>query len=179
MEKEQEFAFSSVCAQLGLDKASDISAVITRITALTAAEKAAKEARASLDALKIQKEGVDAQLANVSDELKAVKSELQTYKDAEAAQHAAEVAKVVDEAVSDGRIKAEAREKWVKMAEADFETVKATLDSIAKPDKISEAIAADPANVAKTQSGLTEAEIRMKAAVEEVVGKNFEFHKLD
>lgn len=31
MDKEQEFAFGSVCAQLGLEKTSEVSAVITRI----------------------------------------------------------------------------------------------------------------------------------------------------
>lgn len=34
MDKEQEFAFGSVCAQLGLEKTSEVSAVITRIDAL-------------------------------------------------------------------------------------------------------------------------------------------------
>lgn len=29
MDKEQEFAFGSVCAQLGLEKTSEVSAVIT------------------------------------------------------------------------------------------------------------------------------------------------------
>ena len=51
MDKEQEFAFGSVCAQLGLEKTSEVSAVITRIDALKNAENKAAEIQASYNAL--------------------------------------------------------------------------------------------------------------------------------
>ena len=88
MDKEQEFAFGSVCAQLGLEKTSEVSAVITRIDALKNAENKAAEIQASYNALKIQKEGLDAQLTNVQNELTTVKNELKSYKDAEEAKEA-------------------------------------------------------------------------------------------
>ena len=54
MDKEQEFAFGSVCAQLGLEKTSEVSAVITRIDAFEkSAENKAAEIQASYNALKI------------------------------------------------------------------------------------------------------------------------------
>lgn len=179
MEKEQEFAFGSVCAQLGLDKSSEVSAVVSRITSLMNAESKLKEVQAAYDKLNIVKEGLDAQLTNAQEELKGVKDELQTYKDAEKAQHDAEVAQFVDDAIADGKISADAKSKWVEMAQTNFDMVKDTLNSIEKRDKISEEIAKDPQNVNDAKEGLTEAEKRMAKAVEDAVGKDFKFKTLD
>lgn len=179
MEKEQEFAFGSVCSQLGLDKASDVSAVVNRITALMNAESKVKEVQAAYDKLKIVKEGLDAQLTNVQEELKGVKDELQTYKDAEKALHDAEIDAFVEDAIKVGKINADAKSKWVEMAQSNFEMVKDTLNSIEKRDKISEELAKDPQSVNDAKDGLTEAEKRMAQAVEDAVGKDFQFKTLD
>lgn len=179
MEKEQEFAFGSVCSQLGLEKTSEVSAVVNRITALMNAEAKVKELQASHDALKIQKEGVEAQLANVQDELKTTKSELQAYKDAEKAQRDATIVQFIDNAIADGKISADAKSKWVDMAQNNFEMVQDTLNSIEKREKISQEIANDPTNVENAANGVTEAEKRMKAAVDEIVGPDFKFQSLD
>lgn len=179
MEKEQNFAFGSVCAQLGLDKTSEVSAVINRITALMNAENKVKEVQASLDALQIQKAGVDQELANVKNELSAAQSELKNYKDAEKAKRDAEIEAFVESAVNDGKIDKDSKAKWVEMAQTNFEMVKSTLNSIAKRDKISEKIANDPANVDAAKDGLTEAERRMAENVQAAVGKDFQFKTLD
>lgn len=179
MEKEQEFAFGSVCSQLGLEKTSEVSAVVNRITALMNAEAKVKELQASHDALKIQKEGVEAQLANVQDELKTTKSELQAYKDAEKAQRDATIVQFIDNAIADGKISADAKSKWVDMAQNNFEMVQDTLNSIEKREKISQEIANDPTNVENAANGVTEAEKRMQAAVDEIVGPDFKFQSLD
>lgn len=179
MEKEQNFAFGSVCAQLGLDKTSEVSAVINRITALMNAENKVKEVQASLDALQIQKAGVDQELANVKNELSAAQSELKNYKDAEKAKRDAEIEAFVELAVNDGKIDKDSKAKWVEMAQTNFEMVQSTLNSIAKRDKISEKIANDPANVDAAKDGLTEAERRMAENVQAAVGKDFQFKTLD
>lgn len=179
MEKEQNFAFGSVCAQLGLDKTSEVSAVINRITALMNAENKVKEVQASLDALQIQKAGVDQELANVKNELSAAQSELKNYKDAEKAKRDAEIEAFVESAVNDGKIDKDSKAKWVEMAQTNFEMVQSTLNSIAKRDKISEKIANDPANVDAAKDGLTEAERRMAENVQAAVGKDFQFKTLD
>ena len=179
MEQEQNFAFGSVCAQLGLDKTSEVSAVINRITALMNAENKVKEVQASLDALQIQKAGVDQKLANVKNELSAAQSELKNYKDAEKAKRDAEIEAFVESAVNDGKIDKESKAKWVEMAQTNFEMVQSTLNSIAKRDKISEKIANDPANVDAAKDGLTEAERRMAENVQAAVGKDFQFKTLD
>ena len=179
MDKEQEFAFGSVCAQLGLEKDSEVSPVITRIDALKNAEKKAREIQASYDSLKIQKEGVDAQLTNVQNELTTVKEELQNYKDAEEAQHKADIEQFVENAISEGKISPDAKSKWVEMAANNFEMVQETLNSIPKRDKISTEIANDPANVENAKNQITEAEKKMAKAVEAVVGPDFKFRTLD
>ena len=179
MEKEQEIAFGSVCAQLGLETTAGIADVVNSIDALKNTAKKLNEVQGAFDALKIQKEGLDAQLTNVKNELTTVKAELQTYKDAEKAQHDAEIAQFVDAAIADGKIKAEAKSMWVEMAQTNFEMVKNTLNSIDKQEKISEKIAGDPANVQDAADGLTEAERRMQAAVTAIVGDDFQFNKLD
>lgn len=179
MDKEQEFAFGSVCAQLGLEKDSEVSTVITRIDALKNAEKKAREIQASYDSLKIQKEGVDAQLTNVQNELTTVKEELQNYKDAEEAQHKADIEQFVENAIFEGKISPDAKSKWVEMAANNFEMVQETLNSIPKRDKISTEIANDPANVENAKNQITEAEKKMAKAVEAVVGPDFKFGTLD
>lgn len=179
MEKEQEIAFGSVCAQLGLATTAGIADVVNSINALKETAKKLVEIQGAYDTLKIQKEGLDAQLTNVKDELTTVKAELQTYKDAEKAQHDAEIAQFVDAAITDGKIKAEAKSMWVEMAQTNFEMVKTTLNSIDKQEKISEKIAGDAANVQNAANGMTEAEKRMQDAVAEIVGKDFQFNKLD
>lgn len=179
MEKEQEIAFGSVCAQLGLETTAGIADVVNSINALKETANKLNEIQGAYDALKIQKEGLDAQLTNVKDELTSVKAELQTYKDAEKAQHDAEIAQFVDAAIADGKIKAEAKSMWVEMAQSNFEMVQDTLNSIDKQEKISAKIAGDPANIQDAANGLTEAEKRMQAAVAEIVGDDFQFNTLD
>jgi ATP-dependent protease ClpP protease subunit len=176
---EQEIAFGSVCAQLGLETTAGIADVVNSINALKETAKKLTDIQGAYDALKIQKEGLDAQLTNVKDELTTVKAELQTYKDAEKAQHDAEIAQFVDTAIADGKIKAEAKSMWVEMAQTNFEMVKNTLNSIDKQEKISEKIATNPANVQDAANGMTEAEKRMQAAVAEIVGADFQFNTLD
>lgn len=179
MEKEQEFAFGSVCAQLGLEKTAGIAEVVNCITKLKDLEKQLGSVRAEFNAMKIQKEGLDAQLTNVKNELTTVKAELQTYKDAEKAQHDAEITQFIDAAIADNKISAESKSKWVEMAQTNFEMVKNTLNSIEKQEKISQKIAEDPANIDNAANGLTEAQKRMQEAVAEVVGADFQFQKLD
>ncbi len=179
MEKEQEFAFGSVCAQLGLEKTSEVSAVINRVNALMEAENKVKEIQASFDEMKIQKAGVDAELVNVKNELNAVQNELKTYKDAEKAQYDAAIEQFVDAAIADGKIDEASKDKWVEMSQTNFEMVQATLNSIVPRVKISEEIASDSANVNNAADGLSEADKKMAAAVEAAVGKDFQFQSLD
>lgn len=179
MAKEQENAFGSVYAQLGLKETADISEVVNSINTLKDSAKKLKEVQSAFDAMKIQKEGLDAKLTNVQNELNDVKAQLQTYKEAEKAQRDAEINQFVDAAINDNKIKPESKSMWVEMAQTNFEMVQNTLNSIDKQDKISEKIAQDPANVDAAKTGMEEAEKRMQAAVTAAVGEDFEFAHLD
>jgi len=179
MEKEQEIAFGSVCAQLGLEKTAGLADVVNCITKLKESETQLTSIKDELSAMKIQKEGLDAQLTNVKSELTSVKAELQTYKDAEKAQHDAEITQFIDAAIADNKITAESKSKWVEMAQTNFEMVKNTLNSIEKQEKLSQKIAEDPANIDNAANGLTEAEKRLQKAVAEIVGDDFQFQTLD
>ena len=179
MAKEQENAFGSVYAQLGLKDTADISEVVNSINTLKDSVNKLAEVQSAYDAMKIQKEGLDAKLTNVQNELNTVKTQLQAYQDAEKAQHDAEINQFVDAAIAENKIKPESKSMWVEMAQTNFEMVKDTLNSIDKQDKISEKIAQDPANVDAAKDGMEEAERRMQAAVTAAVGEDFEFAHLD
>ena len=143
------------------------------------AEKKVKDIQNSFNELKIQKEGVDAQLSNVKNELEDVKNELKVYKDAEVAKRNEEIEAFIENAISDGKIDAGAKEKWVEMSQSNFEVVQDTLNSIPKREKISEKIASDEANVKNAKEDMTDAEKELSIKVEAAVGKDFEFKKLD
>ena len=59
----------------------------------------------------------------------------------------AELAIADKAAIAENKITEDAKEKWVEMANTNFEMVQATLNSIAPSAKISKEIANDPANV--------------------------------
>ena len=178
MEQEKDLAFGNVCAQLGMQKDSALETVTNRISELKDCETQLQALQASFNELKIQKEGAEANLTNVKNELADVKEQLQAYKDAEKAQKDAEIVAFIDNAIAENKITEDAKEKWVEMANTNFEMVQATLNSIAPSAKISKEIANDPANVENAEQGLTDAEKLMKAAVEAAVGKDFEFKTL-
>lgn len=135
------------------------------------AEAALKETQSKLTATEINLKGKEAELANVTAELTETKASLQAYKDAEQVAHEAEIASVIDEAIKAGKIEAGAKDAWVTMAKADFETVKTTLASIQAREIITEEIAKDPANVDKIEDTLTDVEAQMKAKVKEHLGE--------
>ena len=178
MEQNKELSFGDVCAQLGMQKETGIESVMNRITELKNAETNLKALQASFNELRIQKEGAEAQLTNVTNELADVKNQLQAYKDAEQAQRDAAIVQFIDNAIAENKIAADAKEKWVEMAKTNFELVQANLNTINPSEKISEKIANDPSNVENAEQGLTDAEKRMKDAVEAAVGKDFKFQTL-
>lgn len=171
MEQNETINFDAISAELGLAKDTQAAAVKARIAELVKAEVALKETQGELTATKIKLEGKEAELANVNNELTETKASLQAYKDAEQAAHEAEIATIVEAAIKEGKIEAAAKEAWVTMAKADFETVKSTLASIQAREVITEEIAKDPANVDKIEETLTDVEAQMKAKVKEHLGE--------
>ena len=82
---------------------------------------------------------------------------------------------MVEAAVKDGRIKAEAKETWVNLASKDFDLAKTTLDAISPVDNISSQINNDPANIQAAQQGRKSEEEKAEERVLAVVGKDFKY----
>ena len=132
----------------------------------------------SVDELNIKKEGLEAQVANLTKENDSLGAKLQVYKDAEKKAKDAEVEALVEDAIKNGKIPGESKAKWIEMAQNSLELVKETLNSIAPVAKITEEIANDPKNVYDANAQ-TDAEKEMEAKLKEVVGENFAFRKFD
>lgn len=176
MENHEKNNFDAISAQLGLAKDTQAAAIEARIAELINAEAALKNTQDELTATKIKLEGKEAELANVNSKLDETKAALQAYKDAEQAARTAEIEAVIDDAIKAGKIEASAKDAWTTMAQSDFATVKSTLASIQAREVITEVIAKDPENVDKIDKTLEDVDAKMKATIEEKLGK-VEFEK--
>lgn len=176
---------NSLCAQLGIGECSEISPIVAKITEMkgmvakvTEMEGMVATLKKSVDELNIKKEGLEAQVANLTKENDSLGAKLQVYKDAEKKAKDAEVEALVEDAIKNGKIPGESKAKWIEMAQNSLELVKETLNSIAPVAKITEEIANDPKNV-HDANAQTDAEKEMEAKLKEVVGENFAFRKFD
>lgn len=170
MEKDETMNFDAISAKLGLAKDTQAAAIEARIAELVSTEAALKEVKSELNATKIKLEGKDAELANANAKLAEVQDSLKAYQEKEKAALEAEINSVVDAAVEAGKIEAAAKDAWVTMAHSDFATVKATLESIQGRDKITEKIAADPANVEHIEDAMKDVDAAMKQAIKDNLG---------
>lgn len=179
MEKNENPLFGAVAAQLGFSENPQLASVTNRITELVKAETELKDIRSKFEALQIKFTGKETEVTNLTEELNGVKAQVKQYKDAEAAAHKAKITALIDKAVADGRIKAEVKDQWTKMAEADFDTVKDTLDSIPVRKQITAEIAKDAENQKDAKEGKTQAERELEEKIKAAVGADFQFKKLD
>lgn len=169
--------FDAISALLGLSTDVQMSGISARISELVKAESELKAIQSKYTELEIQFKGKEAEIANLNTELETTKASLKEYQDAEHKAFEAKIEATIDAAIKAGKIGDGAKEAWVKMANADFATVEATLASIPAREKITATIANDPENVAKTAEALKDAEAKMKEKVEKVLGKKVEFKK--
>lgn len=171
METNETFNLDAISAELGLAKDTQAAAVKARIAELIKAEAALKEVKSELTATEIKLKGKETELANAQSELTEAKASLQAYKDAEQKAREEEIASVIDKAIADGKIEASAKEAWVTMAKADFDTVKATLASIQAREKITEEIAKDPENTSKIEDTMKDVDAKMKETIKAHLGE--------
>lgn len=171
--------FTAVAAQLGFSEDPQLTTVTNRISELIKAENDLKSTKAQLDALQIKYTGKETEVTNLSEQLSTANAKLKEHQDAEAAAHKSAIQAMIDKAIADGRIKEDVKAQWVKMAEADFTTVKNTLDSIPAREQITKVIAQDPENKQEAATGKTQAELEVEAKINAVIGKDFQFKKLE
>lgn len=167
---EKQVNFEAVAAQLGFKAEAAVADVAARITALLKAEGELKDVKSQLDKLKVEFAGKEAAVTNLQTELTTVKASLKEYQDAEKAQKDAAIAKLIQDAIDAGKIDEKAKDSWIQMANANLETVKATLDSIPARQVISEEIKNDPQNQAHADEALKTAQEKMVEKVKSVVG---------
>lgn len=179
MEKSENPMFGAVASLLGFSEDVQLSRVSDRIGELVKAETELRDTKAKYDALQIKYTGKETEVANMTEKLGEAEAKLKEYQDAEAKARQAAIENLVEGAVSDGRIKAEVKAQWIKMAEADFETVKNTLESIPTRDKLTDKIAGDPQNTEAAEKGKTDAELELEAKINAAIGKDFQFKKLE
>jgi len=160
-------------------KINSFSAVEAKVTEMTGQIKDLEEAKAALD---IEKTGLQTSLDNVQASLVAKDAELAKaneeiagYKEAEEAKAKAEQEAMVNAAVEAGKITAEAKDQWLKMAETHADVVKSTLESMQGTVVISKEIEEAAASAPGAKNQETQEETEAKAKVEIVVGKDFEF----
>ncbi len=175
-----------VASQLGIQGEVSLDKVSAAILKLKEAEAKLESSSAELETvknelgqLKIQHEAEKTAKANLQETLNGVQNELNAYKTKEAEAKKNSIVAMVDEAVAAGKIKAEAKESWVAMAEQNFDMVKSSLDSIPATKQISKEIAKDVNNKQDAQEAAMTEEQKVKAYVDQVVGKDFKFKTLD
>lgn len=176
-----------VAAQLGFtgDKATEANVSI-RIKdlldkeALFDKEKSELEtANAKITDLTTKVTGHEATIANLTKSYNETKAKLKAYEDAESAAKTKQIEDMVDEAIAAGKIDKSARETWITLAQANFDTAKTTLDSIPAIPNISKEINNDPQNRHDAKDGMTKAEQEYAKKIKDSVGEDFEFTSWD
>ena len=176
-----ESEIKMVAAQLGIAEDKATGATITaKVGELLTKEKQFDSVKAELQTVKeslaakeTELTGCKASVTNLTQNLETVKAELQTYKDKEAEVRNAEIASMVEAAITSGKITKESKETWIKLATDNFDLAKQTLDGIAARDKVSAKIANDPDNHDAAAKGMKSEEKKLAEKVQAVVGKDF------
>lgn len=178
--------FLTVAALLGLtgEKANE-NAVSAKIQDLVKASKELETLKAEkktldekISALNTELAGSKASVENLTKNLKDAHDALDVYKKAEEEARTASINAMVDAAIQAGKIGKETKATWVSMAEEKFDLAKQTLDSIPAREDIAAQIAKDSENKKKTAEELADEEAKVKAQVDAVVGKDFQFRSL-
>lgn len=159
--------------------------VSARVNELVKSETELANLRASFDKangkiaeLTTELEGSKASVKNLTKNLADAQDALAAYKKAEEDARQASINAMLDECIVSGKISKESRDTWLELANNNLDLAKRTLAAIPAREDIQRQIVNDEANKKEAQAGLDE-ESKIKAKVEEVVGKNFKFQSLE
>lgn len=166
-----------LAAALGLEPNAADKDVVNAITSMkdvvAKAEKLEKEKKQlseTVEAQKLKITGYETSISNLQKNKETLTKELQAYKEKEEAERKLEIEAVIDEAIKEKKIKADAKETWMDLAVKNFEQVKNMLDSIeaVSVQPITDQIANNKEGIDKAKEGmLSEAERISKAAMEQ------------
>lgn len=183
--KMNEKEITVFAAMLGMSgEKATVESVSAQISSIKAKAEQYDSLKASYDEVnkklstaQTELEGANASVKNLTADLDKAKASLAAYQKAEKAAQTQKVNDLVEKAINDCKIDKADKENWVKMAENDFALAESVLAKIPARDDLNGKIANEAENNAK--EGLKDTQAEIKAKVEEVVGKDFNFRKLD
>lgn len=177
-ENNNSIPFTAVAATLGLNEGYEIKDVMARINTLIGTETKLKETEKTLTDTKTVLAGKEATISNLQKDLSTATASLSTYQTKEKQERTERIESIIEDAITAGKITAETKAGWVKMAEDNIELVEQTLASIPARDQISKEIASDPDNIKAAVDATKSVEEKVSEKVNQVVGENFEFKSL-
>ena len=177
-ERTIPFELGAVAASLGIKDKFEVTDVMSRISALMNVEASLTEANCKLTDAQTVIAGKDASIGNLQKDLAETVAKLSVFEKKEADEKKARIDKLVEDAVTAGKIEKENKEQWVEMAGSNYELAEKTLASIPAREKITHEIATDPDNVQAAKTAARTAEEKMAEKVNAVVGESFEFKKM-
>lgn len=172
------FELGAVAASLGIKDKFEVKDVMSRISALMNVEASLTEANRKLTDAQTVIAGKDASIGNLQKDLAETVAKLSVFEKKEANEKKARIDKLVEDAVTAGKIEKENKAQWVEMANSNYDLAEKTLLSIPAREKITHEIATDPDNVQAAKKAAKTAEEKMAEKVNAVVGENFEFKKM-
>ena len=172
------FELGAVAASLGIKDKFEVKDVMSRISALMNVEASLTEATRKLTDAQTVIAGKDASIGNLQKDLAETVAKLSVFEKKEADEKKARIDKLVEDAVTAGKIEKENKAQWVEMANSNYTLAEKTLLSIPAREKITHEIATDPDNVQAAKKAAKTAEEKMAEKVNAVVGENFEFKKM-
>lgn len=172
------FELGAVAASLGIKDKFEVKDVMSRISALMNVEASLTEANRKLTDAQTVIAGKDASIGNLQKDLAETVAKLSVFEKKEADEKKARIDKLVEDAVTAGKIEKENKAQWVEMANSNYDLAEKTLSSIPAREKITHEIATDPDNVQAAKKAAKTAEEKMAEKVNAVVGENFEFKKM-
>lgn len=172
------FELGAVAASLGIKDKFEVKDVMSRISTLMNVEASLTEATRKLTDAQTVIAGKDASIGNLQKDLAETVAKLSVFEKKEADEKKARIDKLVEDAVTAGKIEKENKAQWVEMANSNYDLAEKTLLSIPAREKITHEIATDPDNVQAAKKAAKTAEEKMAEKVNAVVGENFEFKKM-
>lgn len=172
------FELGAVAASLGIKDKFEVTDVMSRISALMNVEASLAEANRKLTDAQTVIAGKDASIGNLQKDLAETVAKLSVFEKREADEKKARIDKLVEDAITEGKIEKENKTQWVEMAGSNYTLAEKTLASIPAREKITHEIATDPDNVQAAKTAARTAEEKMAEKVNAVVGENFEFKKM-
>lgn len=181
MEKEQITVFAALFGLTG-DKAT-VENVTSKINELKAKAAQADANMKSLDETKAELTKVQAELTgaqttvkNLTEDLNSTKDALKAYQDADAKAKDEKVKNLIDKAIAECKINKDESAAYTKMAQDNFELAENVLAKIPARDNLGNIIS--EANKGEAKDHIETEEQKVKARVEDIVGKDFKFRSL-